>query len=508
MGFMDQFNQSYGQQQIPLLQRPQQPIQAPQITASPFGPQQPDEEVTVGAGPEPGEELFNAFKQNVLNPPQRTQMTYPPNILAGLTKALDVARTPTDYEKNRVYVDGNAYQKAKVFDDKTTGKRHFIEPYKQPSFMQNVMQAMPEAVSVAPAIENQRRADEMGDWDLKNKGYAAAINANSQMELAKQRGAQADWYSQRPDIERDKLELSRLTADERVRVSRLKTMTDRQLELERQSGRMSLAEYNAVQALKRVEAQQAGATQRVGMQQAGATERTDKVIAGNQALEKIRQTGRIDLEDLRSLNDQELEELKQDNRIDLDSRRHINREIEIRSRGREARETKTTPGAINPQSSAGNYPTQQKQAAINKANEVLNTNPQWKDLITFDPQSGMPRLAEPSDPWFGEPDYTEYDKAYEALYGRKRGAGVTAPTAPAAPTNKTPTSTTTTPPKQSTNTTTTPGATPKVNPPNTVDQQTKDNARRQQAATDILRQNKKPVTPANIEWVIKQGMVK
>lgn len=480
MGFMDQFANAFRQTQqaAPYAQAPAQPMmvnnQAPQIQVDPIPqlpmrqPQYPtitapsptiDEEVFAPVQ-DSSEELFEKFKQNVLNPPQRTQMTYPPNILAGLTKALDVARTPTDYEKNRVFIGGNAYQKAKVFKDQE-GKEHFVEPYKQPGFMQNVMQAMPEAVSVAPAIQNQKRADELADWDLQNKGISAAIGAQSQMELARQRGAQADWYGARPDIERDKLTIARLTAEERVRVSQLKTMTDRELELARQQGRLSLAEYNAVQAMKRVEAQQAGATERVGMQQTGATQRTAMTIEGNKVLEQIRQRGRIDLEDLRSLNDQELEQLRQDGRIDLESRRQINREINIRKQGEQNRETKAAPGA--PGSSAGNYPTQQKQAAINKANEVLNAHPEWKDLITFDPQTGMPRLEEPSDPWFGAQDFTEYDKAYKELYGRDRNpaaTGSTTTTPPATPT----TPTTTTPPKASPNTTTPPG-TPKVNPP-------------------------------------------
>lgn len=423
MGFWDQFNTASNP--IPQVQR-QQPVQAPPITASPFGPQQPDEEVFVGAQ-DPSEELFTAFKNNVLNPPQRTQMTYPPNILAGLTKALDVARTPTDYEKNRVFVDGNAYQKARVFDDPATGKRHFIEPYKQPGFMENVMKAMPEAVSVAPAILNQKRADEMADWDLRNKGYAAAISADAQMQLGRQREAQADYLGQKPDIERDKIAVQRLTAQERVRVSQLKTLTDAQLEQMRISGRISLAEYNATQAMKRVEAQQAGATQR-----------TQMTIEGNKALEKIRQTGRIELEDLRSLNDQELEELRQDGRLDLESRRHINREIEIRSRGEETRKTKTTPGASSA-NDASKYPTQDRVATQKRVSEVLAANPEWKkrNWITFD-DNGFPLITSPEER--NGPDEVEYRRMRDAVYPQKKGdvnlpAPITAPasSAPASP---------------------------------------------------------------------------
>lgn len=506
---MDQFNQSFNQQQpIPLLQRQQQPPRAPQITASPFGPQQPDQEVTVGVA-DPTEELYEAFKNNVLNPPQRTQMTYPPNILAGLTKALDVARTPTDYEKNRVFVGGNAYQKSKVFTD-TEGKQHFVEPFRQPGFMENVMKAMPEAVSVAPAIENQRRADELADWDLRNKGYASAINASSQMELGRQRAAQADYLSQKPDIERDKVDISRLTAKERVRVSQLKTLTDAQLEAEKQAGRITLAEYNATQAMKRVEAQQAGATQRTGM-----------TIEGNRVLETIRQKGRVDLEDLRSLNDEELERLRQDGRIDLESRRHINREIEIRSRGRETRETKAAPGSGN---DASQYPTQDKVRTQKRVSEVLAANPEWKknEWITFNEQ-GFPVITTPQDK--NGPDEVEYRRMRDAVFPREKKDVNLPATSGAAPSNTSApitapaiTPSTTPPAPANVKPPTVPQPT-KVNPPNIgggrgggppggVDQKTKDNARIQQSATDILRKNNKPVTPANIEWIIKQGMVK
>ena len=373
MGFMDQFNQSFLQQQqpIPQLQRPA----VPQITASPFPSQQPMQSIVEG---EPGEELFNAFKHNVLNPPERTQMTYPPNILAGLTKALDVARTPTDYEKNRVFVDGNAYQKGKVFTD-AEGKQHFIEPYKQPGFMQNVMQAMPEAVSVAPAVLNQKRADEMADWDLKNKGLSAAINAQSSMELARQRGAYADYLEQKPDIERDKVAISRLTAEERVRVSRLKTLTDRELEQMRIDGRITIAEYNAVQAMRRVEAHEAAANQRnaatnasaekrVGMQQEGATERSGAGIASREKIAEQEEAGR---------------------------------------------------NTRSSQSSAGNYPSQDKVRTQKRVSEALAANPEWKKnkWVEFD-DNGFPVIKTPEER--GGPDEMEYRRMRDVIFPQQK----------------------------------------------------------------------------------------
>jgi hypothetical protein len=50
----------------------------------------------------------------------------------------------------------------------------------------------------------------------------------------------------------------------------------------------------------------------------------------------------------------------------------------------------------------------------------------------MDPDTQMPVIKPPNDPYFGEPDYTEYDKIYEALYGRKRGSATPTPT-PAKP---------------------------------------------------------------------------
>lgn len=225
-------------------------------------------------------ELIEAFQDSVLNPPERTRMTYPKSTLNGLTSALKIAATPTDYEKNRVFVDGHPYQQVKAFKDPETGQIRYINKYKQPGFMEQVMKAMPDAVSPAVDILNQPREDAVADWEMKNKGMQAAINAESALALAQQRRAQADYTGQRGDIERDKLAVQRMTAEERVRASQLNTLTDEEKIQMLQEGKVSIQELQNAAALQRVMMQQAGATARNNATIAGANQRNAATIAG------------------------------------------------------------------------------------------------------------------------------------------------------------------------------------------------------------------------------------
>jgi hypothetical protein len=369
-----------------------------------------DETVEVGVEPSPMSTL-EAFRQNVLNPPKRKHMTYPKSTLNGLTEALKIAATPTDFEKNRVYINGDAHQQVRAFKDPTTGEVKYINKYKQPGFMEQVMKAMPASVSPAIDILNQPREDELADWELQNKGMKEAINAESAMALAKQREAQAGWYGARPDLERDKLLLNRMTAEEKIRVSQLRTLTDAQRIQMVQEGKMSELEYQAAAAMDRVEAQQAGANYRTGVQQEGANYRTGVQQEGANYRTGVQQEGanyRVGQQ-----------------QAGADRRNNAS----IQARG-------TTAGATS------QLPTQQKVALQQKAQQVVNERPEWGEYVTFNEQ-GFPVISMPDTSWGSgqsEADLQTYNEIYQAIYGQPRqgAAPITPPAAPPAPAATTP----------------------------------------------------------------------
>jgi len=390
-------------EQIPLIQRaPQFPSQLPY-----------DENVTAQVEPEPPapQSTLDAFRESVLHPPVREHMTYPKSTLNGLTKALEIASTPTDYEKNRVYVDGQAYQQAKAWKDPATGQTKFINKYKQPGFMEQVMKAMPAAVSAGADVANQPYADAVADWEMKNKGLGAAATAEANAALANQRNATAGYTAQRPgleqqkiDISADRVSVSRMTAEERVRASQLNTMTDREKLQMLQDGRISIADMNNAAAMERVNAQQAGATERTGMQQTGANQRTDATIAG--ANQRNEATNAASIE-----------------------RTHV--------AGAEARQTKGTPSANAGMTSQ--LPTQQIKAHQLRANEGIQTNPKWRNWLSID-QNGMVEIEPPSEHWYDSgPTHKEYDDMVAWMRGEQAAAPINQPTVqPATPPTKAP----------------------------------------------------------------------
>jgi len=360
--------------------------------------QSPLYDESVNAEVEQPPSTLEAFRQSVLNPPQRTHMTYPKSTLNGLTAALQIAAEPSPLEKNRVYVDGNAYQKQQVYTDPKTGEKKYITNVHEPSFGSQVMRAMPAAISGAVDVANQPYSDAISDWELKNKGLKDAIGAESAMALAKQREAQAGYTGQRADIERDKLAIQRMTAEERVRASQLNTLTDAEKIALLQEGKVSIVDINNAEAMRRVEAQQAGATQRTSMQQTGATQRTGMQQAGANRRNAASIAGAM---------------------------------ARTTEAGKQARETKATPGGSANVTSQ--LPTQQIKAYQLKANQAIQDHPEWSDYIDID-EDGMVQVTPPGENIFGYatgPDKATYDEIISYIRG---GAAPIAP--PAKPTAK------------------------------------------------------------------------
>lgn len=369
-----------------------------------------DEEVQVGVEPEPMSTL-EAFRQNVLNPPQRQHMTYPKNTLAGLTEALKIAATPTDYEKNRVFVDGQAHQQVKAIKDPATGQIRYINKYKQPGFMEQVMKAMPAAVSPAVDILNQPYEDAVADWELKNKGFKEAAGAESAMALAQQRTAQAGAI---PVTAGARM----MDAQTRARLAQLRDLPDSEKIRLLQEGKVSLEELRQAGQLTLEDKRQTGRVELEGTRQ-----------IGRERLEGIKQSGRVSLEEIKSANDTELEELRQSGRLDLESARQVNREILVRQRGEESRKTKATPSPAS--GATSQLPTQQKVAMQAKAQQAINENPEWADYISFNEQ-GFPVITMPDTSWgpgTNPADVQMYNDMYQAIYGQARpgAAPVTPP---------------------------------------------------------------------------------
>lgn len=368
--------------QIPMVRNPS--MSAQNMPAS--LPQQPIDEELHAQVADPETDMLRKFQQSVLNPPD-TRMTYPKSTLNGLTAALQVAATPTDYEKNRVYIGGNPYQQAKVYTDRTTGEKKYIQPYKQPGFMEQVMKAMPAAVSGSTDILNEINQQPMEDWKLKNQGMIQAIGAESQIALANQRNANANAAGTRADQAQQKIDISRMTAEEKVRASQLNTMTDAQKQAALLSGKVTLQDMNNAAALLREREQQAGATTRTGMQQTGANARTaaQQTGANERNAATITAAGERNAATIAGAGER--------NEANIASRLKL----------------KQTPSAGA--NATSQLPTQQIKAAQLQASKAIQDNPKWESYLSID-QNGMVHIDPPSMHWWENgPD----EKTYNAI---------------------------------------------------------------------------------------------
>ena len=338
-------------------------------------------------------ELMDAFKRSVLNPPERTQMTYPKSTLNTLEAALKIAATPTEYEKNRVFVDGNAYQKQRVMYDPVTGEQKFITNVEKPGFMKPVVQAMAAGGMQGPIdVLNQPYQDEVADFKLRHEALKDAVTAEG---LNRQRLAQAGYTGQRAGLEQQKIDINRMTAEERARVMQLNTLTDAQKIAELQAGRISLAELQAAEAMKRVQAQQTGATERTRMQQTGAGERTAATQAGANARAQAAIAS-------------------------------AERRVQMQQAGANERNAASIRARA---ATGGQSETQNRVEIQRRAAELLATNPELSDSITWD-ENGFPVID--SD----DPVVTE--QLYGNIYGASTGSTGKNINLPAPPTAVTP----------------------------------------------------------------------
>jgi hypothetical protein len=91
---------------------------------------------------------------------------------------------------------------------------------------------------------------------------------------------------------------------------------------------------------------------------------------------------------------------------------------EIGATGAEARKTKAVvPGGAG---ATSQLPTQQKVAYQLRANKAIQENPDWKDYISTDPNTGMVDIVPPHETWYGGhkgPDDETYKKIIAYIQG-------------------------------------------------------------------------------------------
>lgn len=86
--------------------------------------------------------------------------------------------------------------------------------------------------------------------------------------------------------------------------------------------------------------------------------------------------------------------------------------------GGEARKTKEVIPGRAPVNATADLPTQQKVGSQLKAQELINTHPEWGKYIKIDPNSGLVIVTPPGNGFFGAsgPDKAIYDQINQALY--------------------------------------------------------------------------------------------
>jgi hypothetical protein len=350
--------------------------------------------------------ILDAFRQSVLNPPQREHPTYAPNTLAGLQKGFEVAATPTDYEKNRVYVGGHPYQQVKAYKDPATGQTQFINKYKQPGFWEQFMKSMPAAVGAMPDVLNQPYKDAVFDYELKNKGLTAGANAEAQMALTGYRDAQARAVpgTTQARLMTAEAALSRANTAERLAI--LKDLSD--------SERLELVQRNKI---SQIEAQQAGRMAQITAQQGGANERNAANIKSRETIARAQIAGRMSVAELNNLADEDLENLKHDHSIVIEGvKGAVDRELVI-ERAKQARATKAAPSGTA--GATSQIPTQQKVAEQERVNQFKNAYPRLASYVSIN-MDGFAQIEPPSK-WWGDPGPTQeqYKEIFRYIYGKE-----------------------------------------------------------------------------------------
>jgi hypothetical protein len=366
------------------------------------------------------DDMMQQFRDTVLNPPQRQHMTYPKSTLGALDAALQVYNTPTDYEKNRVYVDGNAYQRASTYKDPVTGEQKFITKYKQPSFMDQVMKAVPAGLPGAIDVMNQPQLDAEADWKMKTEGLQKGIQAESNLALSQQRSAQAAAIP--------------INAETKRRLSELKDLPDSVKQQMVNDNRITVAEMQISGAMKRAELGTASAMDlqilrgiqgmevqglRGGqaLQQIDRRGQNQQLITALQGQNQLANTAAVGQNQLTQIGAREQAQARLQQSQGVITAQQIAQRGELAQRLQEQRAKdalvqKAAPGwsAVNQSNS------QQKIALQDRAMEVANATPGISEYITFNDQ-GFPVVDANN-----ELDPETQGDIYESIYGQSSTA--------------------------------------------------------------------------------------
>jgi hypothetical protein len=356
------------------------------------------------------ETALSALKRNVMNPPE-VPFEYPKSAAAGITEALKIAAEPSPLEKNRVYVDGKAYQKQQVITD-AEGKKHYVTNVHEPSFMQQVMRAMPAAASAAPDILNAQAQRPIAEWEMRNKALTGAANIEKTEEtnraLAAQRYANAGVIPQREQ---------RLTDQGNVKLDQAQQkINQNQQKIDHLMSRQDLTESEKAALADRYKKEQ--------MSLKADYDKQLQEMRGGQRIEQIGAKGDVD---------KDIQELRGSQRMEQIGAGGEEARKTAGVRGSEARETKAvTPGGAG---ATSQLPTQQKVAQQMKATQATREHPEWKKYISTDPNTGMVEIMPPATGYFSRgPDQETYDAMVQYM-----GGGATSTGASTKPTATTPT---------------------------------------------------------------------
>lgn len=344
--------------------------------------------------PEDDNTALSALKRNVMNPPS-VPFEYPKSTLAGLTSALKIAAEPSPLEKNRVYVNGNPYQKQQVITDPTTGEKKYVTNVHEPSFMSQVMRAMPDAVSPATDILNSQAQRPIAEWEMKNKALTGAANIEKTEEsnraLAAQRYANADVAPRREQ---------RLTEQGNTKLDQAQQrLNQNQQKIDHLASRQDLSESEKAQLADKYKKEQ--------LTLQGDIQKELQATRGGQKLEQIGAKGDVD---------RDLQELRGTQRTEQIAAGGEEARKTAGVRGEEARKTKeVTPGGAG---STSQLPSQQKVQLQLKANKAKQEHPEWSKYISTDPNTGMVEITPPASGYFSRgPDKDTYDEIVKYMEG-------------------------------------------------------------------------------------------
>lgn len=349
----------------------------------------------------PGQSALDQYKYSITHPPD-TGFEYPKNTNAGLDAALKIAAEPSPLEKNRYYVNGKAYQKQGVITDPKTGQKQYVTDVHEPSFMSQVMRAMPAAASPAVDILNAPGQQAEHDWELRNKGLLAAANIDKSEEtnraLAAQRYANAGVIPQREQRLGDQGQQKIDQGNVRLEQAQQK-INQNQQKLEHLMSRQDLSDSEKASLADKYKKEQ--------IQLKGDLDKARQETQGSQKLEQIDAKGAIDK--------------------DIQELRGTQKTGQIAQTGEEARTTKAVaPGGAG---ATSQLPSQQKVQQQLKANKGIQDHPEWKNYITTNPNTGMVEVTPPSTSYFSRgPDQPTYDVIIKYLESDNAKPPAKAPT--------------------------------------------------------------------------------